>query len=122
MQIVMILLQFFIAFSIFNVWVLRYRTIASDFQQFGLPVWLRNVVGAIKVFLSVLLVAGIWKHEFTMFAATGICVLMIGAVIVHIKEGDSFSKLWPALALAILSLLVAVLAGMLQLEVKDAMF
>lgn len=119
MQIVMIILQFFIAFSIFNVWVLRYRTMASDFQQFGLPTWLRNIVGAIKIFFSIMLIAGVWNYSFTIVGGIGIAVLMVSAVAVHIKEKDPVSKMWPAIVLAILAIAVAILAYHFKFEVVE---
>ncbi len=111
MQILLIILQFFTAFSIFNVWVLRYRTMADDFRQFGFPSWFRNVIGGIKIFLALMLIAGIWMYQYAVIASIGIAVLMASALFVHLKEKDPFSKLWPALVLTIVSIILAVLVN-----------
>jgi len=95
---------------------------AADFSQFGFPVWFRNVVGGIKVFFSIMLIAGIWNYHYAVIAAAGIALMMTAAVYVHIKEGDSFQRIWPALGLAILSIGLALLANYYKFEVKDNVF
>ena len=84
---------------------------ASDFQQFGFPVWMRNIVGVIKVSLALLVIAGIWNYQYAVIGSIGIAVMMLAAVGVHIKEGDPFSKVWPALGLAVLALVLAYMAN-----------
>jgi hypothetical protein len=41
-------------------------------------------------------------------AAIGMAILMLGAVVMHIRIGDAFKKTFPALSVLILSLLVSV--------------
>jgi hypothetical protein len=119
MQIVLIILQFFIAYSIFNVWVLRYKTMAADFQTFGYPIWMRNIIGAIKVLLAVMLIYGIWHYQFAVYASIGIAVMMIAAVGVHLVEKDPMKKLMPAIALAVLAIIVAILTNYYKFNPDD---
>ena len=92
---------------------------ASDFQHFGLPDWLRNIVGGLKIFCSILLIAGIWNYKYAVIGSIGIAVLMLSATAVHIKEKDPFSKIWPALGLALLAVAVAILANYFKFEVIE---
>ena len=43
-------LQVLTASSILFVWVVRYDNIITEFQQYQLPVWLRDMVGILKLF------------------------------------------------------------------------
>lgn len=46
------------ATSIFFVWVVRYNNIIQEFKQYGLPEWLRDLVGILKLTFSLLLLLG----------------------------------------------------------------
>lgn len=41
-------LQALVAVSVFFVWVIRYANIVQEFKQYGLPDWLRDLVGILK--------------------------------------------------------------------------
>ena len=49
MQSTAIVLQAFVAASVFFVWVVRYDNIREEFTQYGLPDWLRDFVGILKL-------------------------------------------------------------------------
>ena len=49
------LLQTFVAMSVFYVWIVRYPAVIADFTSFGLPDWLRDLVGASKLSAAFLL-------------------------------------------------------------------
>ena len=51
MQDLTIFLQALVAASIFFVWVVRYNNIIQEFKQYGLPHWLRDLVGVLKLSL-----------------------------------------------------------------------
>ena len=42
-------LQTLVAASVFFVWVVRYENIVQEFKQYGLPGWLRDLVGILKM-------------------------------------------------------------------------
>ena len=44
------ILQIVTATSILFVWVVRYKNIIEEFEQYNLPSWLRDVVGIFKDF------------------------------------------------------------------------
>jgi len=41
-------LQALVATSIFFVWVVRYGNVVEEFKHYGLPDWLRDLVGILK--------------------------------------------------------------------------
>ena len=49
------ILQVITASSILFVWVVRYENIITEFQQYQLPVWLRDMVGILKLSFSIML-------------------------------------------------------------------
>jgi uncharacterized membrane protein YphA (DoxX/SURF4 family) len=59
MQDLAIFLQALVAASIFFVWVVRYDNIIQEFKQYGLPDWLRDWVGILKLTFALLLLLGI---------------------------------------------------------------
>lgn len=109
MQIVVIVLQFIIALSILNVWVFQYDTIVAQFKEFNLPVWLRNAVGWAKAVCCIVLLAGIWVWQLAVAGALAIAVLMIFAILTHLRAKDPFPKIFPAIVLFALCLVVAYL-------------
>ena len=101
------LLQILIAASIWMVWVFRFDNIVREFEQFGYPVWFRSLVGAAKISLAALLVAGIWFPSLVFYSATSMALLMMGAQFTHLRVKNPLSKFFPSFALLALSLLVA---------------
>ncbi len=100
-------LQALVAASIFFVWVVRYDNVVEEFQHYGLPIWLRDVVGILKLTFSLMLLIGIERLPVAVAGGIGIAVLMGGAVFTHIRVKNSFYKMLPSLTLLILSLLIA---------------
>lgn len=114
MKILLMSLQVLVALGLLNVWLFRvgrrsvYRggnakTMREEFAVYGLPRWSMVVVGALKVGAAICLIAGLWIHFLVMPAALTICVLMVGALAMHLKVRDNAQKSLPALALLVLS-------------------
>ena len=101
------LAQIIIALSIAYVWIVRFDNIVKEFKQYGIPDLLRNLVGASKIALSTLLVAGIWYPDLVVIPALLMAGLMICAQIAHIKVKNPFVKYVPSFILLMLSLFVA---------------
>ncbi|MEM9317206.1 MAG: DoxX family protein [Pseudomonadota bacterium] len=110
--------QVVVALVILNVWLMRPQkatawrggsaaTMPEEFAVYGLPRWLMFAVGALKLTLAALLIAGVWVPRFTQPAALGLGALMLAAVIMHIKAGDPPRKSLPALTLLALCALIA---------------
>lgn len=120
MQWIVLASQVIVALGLLNVWLLRAGTptawrgggaknMSEEFAAYGLPAWSVGVVGFLKVALAVALIIGIWLPSVTKPAATGVAVLMLGAVAMHFKVGDPLRKALPALSLLVLSLLIILL-------------
>ena len=60
MENLVIIAQIILAVAVAYVWIFRYNNVVKEFKQFGLNDITRNFVGASKIALATLLVAGIW--------------------------------------------------------------
>ncbi len=118
MELAVKIVQIIIALGIFNVWVLRYgkptswrggdaKNMREEFEVYGLPVWFMGVIGALKLLFATLLIAGVWFPALTMPAALGLAVLMLGAIVMHVKVKDPLQRLLPAVSVLVLCLFVA---------------
>ena len=99
--------QLVIALSIVFVWVVQFDIVVAEFVQYGLPVMVRSLVGATKIALSTLLVAGIWYPKLVLLPALAMAGLMVCAQIAHVYAKHRLRKFLPSLALLILSMFVA---------------
>jgi hypothetical protein len=99
--------QLIIAISIVIVWVFRFDNIVKEFKQYELSDQMRSIVGALKISLATLLVAGIWYDKLVLVPALTMAVLMICAQAAHFKVKNPWSKRLPSLALFILCIFVA---------------
>jgi hypothetical protein len=79
----------------------------EEFQVYGLPGWAVGVVGFLKLLFAASLIVGVWIPALTQPAAIGLAVLMLGAVLMHVKVKDPMQKSLPAFAMLVLSLVVA---------------
>ncbi len=107
MHTIVILSQIIIAVSIIIVWVFRFDNIVVEFKQYGLSDLVRNMVGATKIALSTLLIAGIWYPNLAAIPALIMAFLMVCAQVAHFKVKNPWQKHIPSLFLLVLSLFVA---------------
>jgi hypothetical protein len=121
MHFISLVLQLTIACVIFSVWLIRpnwntaYRAgnatnIKEEFAVYGLPDWSVYVIGATKIALAIALIAGFWKSELVAPAAISMAILMMGAVICHLRiKEDSLSRAMPATMMLAMSLFVGLI-------------
>jgi hypothetical protein len=107
MHTAVVLAQLVIALSVVIVWVFRFDNIVREFKQYGLSDLVRTMVGAAKIALSTLLVAGIWYPGLVLVPALLMAFLMLCAQLAHIKVRNPWHKYVPSLLLLLLSLFVA---------------
>lgn len=118
MDFLTLIVQLIIALGIMNVWFFRFRkatewrggnakNMQEEFSNYGLPKWFMLLIGFLKVTFAVLLLIGIWIPVLTQPAALGIAVLMVGAIVMHLKIKDPLKKSLPAFIMLVLSLFVA---------------
>ncbi|TFF36118.1 DoxX family protein [Mucilaginibacter psychrotolerans] len=107
MQILSIYAQVIIAISIVYVWIFRYDNIVKEFEQYGIPNLVRNLVGATKIALSTLLITGIWYPGIVLVPAILMGGLMLCAQAAHAKVKNPLLKFIPSALLFVLCLFVA---------------
>jgi len=100
-------LQALVAGSIFYVWVVHYANVVQEFKQYGLPDWLRDLVGILKLTFSLLLLIGIERPVFAVVGGSGIAILMGAAVVTHLRVKNPVFKMLPALTLLAVSAVIA---------------
>jgi uncharacterized membrane protein YphA (DoxX/SURF4 family) len=122
MDTVQIITQWLVGLGILNVWLLRSgkatsfrggdaKNMKEEFAVYGLPPWFMYLIGACKITLALMLLAGTWIPALAGPAALGMAVLMAGAVTMHIKVKDSVTKTAPSLTVLALCILIALSAA-----------
>ena len=102
-----IIAQVIVALSIVYVWIFRFDNIVKEFHQYGLSDLTRTIIGASKIALSTLLVAGIWYPDLVLIPALMIAFLMLSAQYFHFRVGNPWQKHIPSLFLLVLCLFIA---------------
>jgi len=107
MQNLTIGLQALVVASVFFVWTVRYQNIVEEFKHYGLPDWMRDLVGILKITLALLLLIGIERQPFAVAGGLGIAALMGCAVATHLRVKNPVFKMLPALTLLVFALVIA---------------
>ena len=112
-----LVLQLIISIGLINVWFFRFnkateyrggdaKNMREEFQAYGLPSWSMYLVGAVKVIIAVMLIVSIWLKELLIYNLLALAVLMIAAVLMHIKVKDPIKKSYPALSILFMIALI----------------
>lgn len=107
MEKILILSQIVIASSVFIVWIFRNDNITKEFQQYNLSSLTKNLVGAIKISISTVLILAIWYPELLFVSAILMAFMMLCAQYFHFKVNNPIHKFLPSLFLFLTSLFVA---------------
>ena len=99
--------QLIVALSVLFVWIFRFDNIVKEFKQYGLSDLMRNIVGASKISLSALLIAGVFYPGLVLFSSLSMAFFMLCAQLAHIKVKNPWVKFMPSLLFLILSLFIA---------------
>ena len=102
------LTQVILGLSVVYVWVFRFDNVVKEFKQFGLNDLTRNFVGAFKIALATLIIAGIWHSSLVQIPSVIMGLFMIAAQYYHFKIKNPFIKHLPSLILLILSAIIAI--------------
>lgn len=116
--------QIIIAFGLINVWLVRFHkptkyrgagagNMADEFAVYGLPKWFMYLVGAGKIFIATLMIAGFWVPVVIYPASALLALLMIGAVTMHAKVNDPFIRAVPALLMLAMAVVNIVLTKLI---------
>jgi uncharacterized membrane protein YphA (DoxX/SURF4 family) len=112
-----VVLQLVIGLGIANVWLLRTQkasawrggnstTMREEFAVYGMPAWSVNVIGSLKLLCAAALIVGIWVPGLAKPAAAVLGVLMLGAVLMHVRVQDAAMRSLPAISLLVACALV----------------
>jgi hypothetical protein len=110
------------ALWILNVWFNRFNkdtgyrggdatNMKEEFEEYGLSETAMYAVGAAKVSLAGLMLAGHARPQLVRPASIGLAAFMLGAIAMHIKVGDQVKRYLPALSVLFLATVSAVLNG-----------
>ena len=90
--------------SIFFVWVVRYENIKQEFRSYNFPIWFRDIVGILKLSFTIMLHSS--NDDIVIFGSLGICVLMVGAVGVHIVKKNTFRQYLPSISMILICFII----------------
>ncbi len=90
--------------AIFFVWFIRYDNIKKEFSDYNFPSWFRDLIGILKISFMVMLHSP--NQEIVIIGSLGIFILMIGAVLTHIRMKNNFRKYIASLTMCIISALI----------------
>ena len=117
MKILSKILSVIVGLTVINVWLFRSdkstlfrggeaNNLLEEFEVYGLGEYFL-IIGIIKVGLAILLILSLYFTKVRFFAASGIAVMMLVAIFMHINVGDELIKSLPASILLLSSLIIA---------------
>jgi hypothetical protein len=91
------ILKIIVFSSVLFVWVIRYQNIVEEFKFFQYPHWLRDLVGIVKISFVIMIMS---QDVFLVqFGAAGIAILMMAAIVTHIRVKNPLAKMLPSMTL-----------------------
>lgn len=107
---------------ILNVWFNRFdkdtgyrggdaTNMKEEFEVYGMSENTMYAVGATKVGLASMMLAGHWFPRLVRPASAGLAVMMLGAIGMHVKVKDPIKRALPAITVFSLSTISAILNG-----------
>lgn len=117
MKILSKILSIVVGLTVINVWLFRsnkstsYRggdasSLLEEFQVYGLDDYFL-IIGIVKVSLAIMLLLSLYFKKLIFFASSGIAVMMLVAVYMHINVGDEIIKSIPASVMLTSCLIIA---------------
>ena len=120
---IIIIIKLITALSIFNVWILRYnkktqyrggnaKSLKEEFETYGLSSWFMYIIGSIKIGVSILFIISCFSEYsnildfYIFFGSAVMSLIMIGAILMHVKVNDPLKKSIPALTMLTLYSLI----------------
>ncbi len=113
MSVIAIVLQVILALGFFMFGLMKFgaKQMVDEFTRYGYPQWFRVITGLLEVLASVSIFYGIWHEEWAVRGSLLMIVIMIGALLTHIKLKDSFKSLFMPLLLLALAVVVLLING-----------
>ena len=102
LDIILEIVKDIVSVSLFFVWVVRYNNIIEEFKLYNLPEWLRDVVGIVKLTSALLIQSP--NHSLMLVGNATLIILMISALIVHLRIKNSLINMAPAILMLSINL------------------
>ena len=80
----------------------------DNFRRFGYPQWFRVVTGSLEVLGGLGLLIGIWVPWLAALASAGLSLVMLGAILTHVRTRESWQKILLPAVIGALAILVTV--------------
>ena len=117
MKVLSKILSVVVGLTVINVWLFRsnrstsYRggdaaSLLEEFQVYGLEDYFL-IIGIIKVSLAIILLLSLYFKKLSFFASSGIGIMMLVAVYMHVNVGDELIKSMPASVMLASCLIIA---------------
>ena len=106
-----IIAQILVAITILIIWVFRFYNVEKEFRSYGLSDLTRNIVGASKIILSTLLIAGIWYKDLLFVSSLLMASLMLAAQYYHFKAKHPWLYFILSFLLLLLCLFIAAVSN-----------
>ena len=90
--------------AIFFVWVVRYENIRKEFDDYNLPTWLRDLTGILKLSFACMLHFS--DPRLVVVGSSGITLLMLAAVVTHIRLKSIFRRYIASVTMLLLSITI----------------
>jgi hypothetical protein len=100
-------LTFFSGFSHFfyGIIALYHPFFIAEFERYGFADY-RVFIGVVQALLGLGLLGGFYFHKIKMFAALGLIILMLGALLTRIYIGDTLIQAAPAIFYLFINFLI----------------
>jgi hypothetical protein len=80
----------------------------EDFERFGYPQWFRGLTGSLELLAAVGLFASfVTSPEVALGAALVVVGVMVGALLTHVRAGDSPSEMAPPAVILVIALVLS---------------
>ena len=120
MKVLSKILSAVVGLTVINVWLFRsnrstsYRggdatSLLEEFQVYGLEDYFL-IIGIIKVSLAIMLLLSLYFKKLSFFASSGIGIMMLVAIYMHVNVGDELIKSMPASVMLASCLVIAYLS------------
>ena len=117
MKVLSKILSVVVGLTVINVWLFRsnrstsYRggdaaSLFEEFQVYGLEDYFL-IIGIIKVSLAIMLLLSLYFKKLSFFASSGIGIMMLVAIYMHVNVGDELIKSMPASVMLASCLVIA---------------
>ena len=106
MDTLLLSMKILVATSIYFVWVVRYDNILKEFKEFGLPDWLRDLTGILKMTFAAMLLFGSQDPSLNIIGSLGIAGLMLCAQVTHFRKATTMFRRLPSLVLLTIALVI----------------